>query len=185
MTEHLAAYPAPAIFVGALLFGETVIVPAAALAAHGRWTIPAVIGWAFAGTVTADIAWFVAANRSLGRFARDLDQRREHSDALAWLGRRAGARPARTLLFVKFVYGTRILSIAYLSSRGVSGREFVLYDAVGTAIWLAVIVPVGWLVGRGVAGARSPTGARAMRWTSASATPAPTSSSSPTPTHAA
>lgn len=113
------------------------------------------IGYAFAGTLTADIAWFAAANRSLGRFARDLDQRREHSDALAWLDRRSGVRPARMLLFVKFVYGTRILSIAYLSSRGVSGRDFVLYDAIGTAVWLAAIVPAGWLVGRGVSGAAS------------------------------
>lgn len=153
--EHLAAYAAPVIFVGALVFGETVIIPAAALAAHGHWTVPAVVGWAFAGTVTADALWFAAAHGAFGRVASRFPPGGAHPEALAWLDRRAGHRPARLLLFVKFVYGTRILSIAYLASRDVRAREFVLFDAVGTAVWLAVIVPVGWFVGRGVAGAAS------------------------------
>ncbi len=155
MIEQLANYHAPIIFLGALLFGETVIIAAAALAAQGHWSVEAVFAWAFLGTVVADVGWFAVAERSLGRLTRMAEGEDRRARTLAWLQRRTGSRPFLVLLFIKFLYGTRILTILYLSMREVRTRDFVGYDAAGTVVWLVVIVSIGWLVGKGVAGAGS------------------------------
>lgn len=138
------------VFVGTFFLGESVILASAALAAQGSWSVWAVAGWAFAGTVLSDAVWFSVAARGLRGLRRD-PRRAERLDRhAARLDRWTGQRPHRALLFVKFVYGTRILSISYLSLRGVPRQRFVTFDAVGTLVWLAVIVPLGYLGGRGL-----------------------------------
>ena len=54
------------------------------------------------------------------------------------------------LLFIKFLYGTRILTILYLSMQRLRLGTFLLFDLIGTMLWLAVIVSLGYLVGRSV-----------------------------------
>ena len=142
-----------AVFVGTFLLGESVILAAAAMAGQGTWPVTWVAGWAFAGTVISDVAWFTAANRGIAALGRNPERARKLDVHARRLDRWTGARPCRALLFIKFVYGTRILSIAYLSLRKVSRRRFASFDAAGTAIWLAVIIPIGYLAGRGLGSA--------------------------------
>jgi len=64
-----------------------------------------------------------------------------------------GQKPFLALLFIKFLYGTRILTILYLSIRKVHYPTFFLFNTIGTVFWLLVMIFVGWLVGRGTADA--------------------------------
>lgn len=154
--RHMFALSLPtgswAVFVGTFFLGESVILASAALAAQGSWSVWAVAGWAFAGTVLSDAVWFSAAGRGVRGLRGDPGRAERLDRHVARLDRWTGQRPHRALLFVKFVYGTRILSISYLSVRGVPLRRFVTFDAAGTLIWLAVIVPLGYLGGRGLSG---------------------------------
>ena len=61
-----------------------------------------------------------------------------------------GARPHLALLFIKAVYGTRILTIIYLSIRRVNFLRFLIFDAIGTAWWVGVIVLFGFLAGKSI-----------------------------------
>jgi len=56
-----------------------------------------------------------------------------------------------SLLFIKFLYGTRIMAILYLSMRRMRFLTFLLFNTIGTIIWLVAIILVGWLAGKGVA----------------------------------
>jgi membrane protein DedA with SNARE-associated domain len=151
MEGVLAAHHAWLIFFGAFLFGETLIIPAAALAAQGQLSPWAVGGWAYLGTVVSDTLWFRLAGLAGRHLSNHEGSRRRYLTVLAWLDRRFGARPERALLFVKFVYGTRIATIIYLSARKLKLRLFVAYNASGAVLWVVVIVTVGWLAGRGLA----------------------------------
>jgi len=147
--ETLALHKSWIVFVGTFFLGESVVLTSSALAAHGSWSVAAVAMWAFAGTVLSDTVWFRSAAMGLDRWSAG--ERGERMVRLsARLDRLGGDRPYRALLFVKFVYGTRIASLAYMAARGVPLRKFVTFDAIGTGLWLAVMIPLGWLIGRGL-----------------------------------
>jgi membrane protein DedA with SNARE-associated domain len=143
----LTTYQLPGIFLGTFCFGETVVIAATLLAVRGYWNASDVFIAAFAGTVTSDAAWYLLGHhvhRLLAGRSRTVPVRRR---LLARLDRMTGRRPFLALLFVKFLYGTRILTIVYLAARKIGFKTFVLFDALGTAIWLAVLLPVAWTAG--------------------------------------
>lgn len=149
MLSTLALHKSWIVFVGTFFLGESVVLVSAALAATGTWSVWAVVGWAFAGTVISDTAWFRTARLGLGRWTSDSGRAARLALTTRRLDRLSGAHPHRALLFVKFVYGTRIASIAYMALRQVPAGRFVVFDSIGTAVWLAVMVPLGWAIGMG------------------------------------
>ncbi|MEO7803353.1 MAG: VTT domain-containing protein [Actinomycetota bacterium] len=152
MLDLLSQHHAWIVFFGAFLFGETLIIPAAAVAAQGHFNIFAVAGSAYAGTVISDAMWFMSA-RPVSRFLDKSARRRaSYEQVLGWVSRRFGERPERALLFIKFVYGARLATIVYLSLRRLALKRFVVLNGVGAACWIVVIVTIGWLAGRGVGG---------------------------------
>ena len=146
--ETLTLYQMPAFFLGALLFGETVILAGSFLAAQGLWSAWTVFWLAFLGTLAADSLWFLYGQKILSFFHRWELYRRGSEKFLAALEKITGARPHLALLFIKAVYGTRILTIIYLSIRKVNFLTFIIFDAIGSAWWLAIIVLFGFLAGR-------------------------------------
>ena len=146
----LTVFRAPAIFAGAFLFGETVILTAAFLAAQGLWSLAEVFWLSLAGTVVSDAIWFLFGQRIL-LFSRKWDRHREQGTRLlVALEGITGRRPFLSLLFIKFLYGTRILTILYLSMRKIGFLIFVVFDTAGTVLWLAVVMAVGWLAGKSI-----------------------------------
>ena len=65
------------------------------------------------------------------------------------LNKKVGNRPYLSIFVIKFLYGTRVLTIVYLSLRKISFWKFLFFDVLSTIVWLCVIVPVGFFVGKG------------------------------------
>lgn len=147
--ESLALHKSWIVFVGTFFLGESVVLTASALAAQGSWSVMVVAAWAFAGTVASDTLWFRTARAGLDRWSTGKRAERL-ARATFRLDRLAGDHPHRALTFVKFVYGTRVASIVYMAIRQVPATTFVLFDSIGTAIWLAVMIPIGWGIGLGL-----------------------------------
>ncbi len=154
METLLAQHHAWIIFFGTFFLGETIILAAAALAAQGHFSVWSVVVWSYLGTVISDGGWFLLA-RPAARYLKSGARRERYDKVLAWLDRRFGARPERSLLFIKFVYGTRIATIVYLSLRRIGLWVFLRLNGLGTAMWLSVVVTVGWMAGKGI-GSLSP-----------------------------
>lgn len=150
-TGWLASYHAWIILVGTFFFGDTVVLTAAGLAAHGQWPVASVVGYSFLGTVISDTMWFTLADRTMHKIRGDSDRAAAFDRLTTRLDGWVGEYPQFGLLFVKFLWGTRTLSIVYMASRKLPTQRFILFDAMGTAIWLGVLVPIGWLAGKGVA----------------------------------
>ena len=146
----LATYQLPAVFFGAFFFGETVILTAAFLAGQGTWSIESVFWLSFAGTVISDSLWFLLGQTFFKFTKRWEKYQDQYQTFLIKLEKITGQRPFLSLLFIKFLYGTRILTIIYLSIRKVRYFTFLLFNTIGTVLWLSVMILVGWLVGRGV-----------------------------------
>lgn len=55
------------------------------------------------------------------------------------------------MLTVKFLYGTRVITIFYLAKKKISYGKFLYYDSFSTIAWIFGIGAVGYFVGLGVA----------------------------------
>ncbi len=152
LLDSLALHQSWIIFVGTLFLGESVLIAYAALSAQGGWPVTTVAVWAFAGTLVADTVWFLSARAGLGRWASDPARSSRLTRLGTFLDRFTGPHPHRALLATKFFYGSRVAAIAYMALRGVKTGKFLVFDAIGTALWLAVMIPIGWAVGAGLGG---------------------------------
>lgn len=140
----IARYGLFAIFAGAGLEGEAVVVTGGVLAHKGLLPFWGVAACAAAGSLLIDQFWFFA-----GRFFRDrrwvrrVRERPAFRRALALLERHA----TLFILAFRFVYGIRTVSpIAIGTSRVATGR-FVALNAVAAAVWGPVITAAGYFLG--------------------------------------
>lgn len=146
----LYAYEFPALFFGGFFLGETVIIPAAFLAGQDILSLYSVFGVTFLGTIIADMLWFFAGP-SLFRFAHRFEWIAARSESvLSGVQALYADQPFRALLASKFVYGTRILTIIYLSFEKVSAIRFLIVNLISTFVWLVAIVAIGWLAGKSI-----------------------------------
>jgi len=119
---------------------------AGALSAAGGAPMAAVLVAAVAGSLIADLAWYMAAAR-LGRRVLVLlckislspDSCVRQTESLF------GRFGATALLFAKFVPGLGYVAVALSGITGVNLPVFLLLDAIGAAAYLAVPIVIGRL----------------------------------------
>ena len=149
--QPLASSPLllPAIFVGTFFLGETVILAGIVLAAAHVLPVPALFVLSLLGTLSSDLVWFLFGHR-LVALARHWERlRSRYESAMAAVERAEHGRGFYYLLFFKFVYGIRIVTIIYTSLRRITLRRFVVLDALGSAAYLAVLIGVGLMLCHG------------------------------------
>ena len=150
LPQWVSAIPVlPAIFVGTFFFGETVVLAGIVLAAAGAVPVQALVGLALLGTLASDLVWFFCGQRLVHFARRWRPVRVRYDQAMATMEQVDDGRRFYYLLFYKFVYGIRIVTIVYASLRRIRLRRFLLLDAVGSAAYLVVLVGVGLLLCQG------------------------------------
>ena len=53
------------------------------------------------------------------------------------------------LLLAKYIYGTRILTIFYVSLKELAFGKFLVYSSISAVCWIIPICTIGWLAGKG------------------------------------
>lgn len=149
--EFLSQYDASIIFLGSVFFGESVIIAASYVAAQGVWGIPLVFIYAFLGTILSDSLWFWIGKKLSKWLHTKPSFQKKYQRYTPFIEKIGGKKPFLVLLFIKFLYGTRIITIVYLSIRRIPFSKFLLFNSIGTAIWLCVIIAIGWGVEKGLA----------------------------------
>ena len=148
--EMLIAYQKWAIFLGSFLFAESVVFTASFLSAQGFWPPLAVFWFALLGTVLSDLFWYFGGMYFLKITHQWSLFQNGYNKLSAFVDKITKHKPFLVLIFIKFLYGTRFLILIYISTRGVKLKTFLFYDIFGTLLWLYVIIPIGWLAGKGV-----------------------------------
>ena len=123
-----------------------ILVVTAALSARGAYNVPQLIAVSVIACLLADYAWFRAGAR-FGRrvltlmcrisLSPDSCVRQTESIYERW--------GAPSLLIAKFVPGFGAVATAMAGVVGVSPLAFVLFDAMGAAIWTGVAAALGWI----------------------------------------
>jgi membrane protein DedA with SNARE-associated domain len=144
----VASYGQWSVLIGSFFFGESVIISSGFLSATGLWPIQNVYILALIGTIVSDSVWFLCGHLLLSKTQRLQQSSERYTRIITKIERVTGDKPFLILLFIKFLYGTRILTIVYLAHRKMRFATFVLFDFLGTIFWLGIMLGIGWLAGR-------------------------------------
>lgn len=143
--QLVAEYGYLAVFLGALLEGETVLVLAGFAAHQGYLSLPLVMVTALCAGTLGDQACFLLGRRYGSALLR-------HYPRLA-----AGTQRVNDLLLryqlpvmlgLRFMYGLRIAGPIALGMSGVRPWRFVLFNLIGAAIWAPLVAGIGYLFGQ-------------------------------------
>ncbi|RSU46611.1 DedA family protein [Sphingomonas sp. S-NIH.Pt15_0812] len=145
LPELIAHYGLPALFVGAAVEGETVVVAGGVAAHQGLLPLAGAMIATATGSFAADQAWFAA-----GRHFRDhrrVQQARAKpafARAIRWLER----YPIGFIFAFRFLYGLRTVSPIAIGTTRVPARTFVLVNALSAAVWGVIFTSIGYLFGQ-------------------------------------
>jgi membrane protein DedA with SNARE-associated domain len=150
---HSPLYIALFVAISVALLGEIAILTAFGFAAQGYMPMITAFACAFIGIMAADSFWFFSGRvilKLLHHFKIVEHYERGTMMVSALLERLVGRHIFLSLLFTKFLYGTRALALVYLATRRLSVSLFVLFNSLGTIIFLLVLLLIGWPLGREV-----------------------------------
>jgi membrane protein DedA with SNARE-associated domain len=140
----IAKYGLAALFLGAGLEGETVVVAGGLLAHKGLLPLPGAMAAAAAGSFVADQIFFSAGRYFRGQaWVKRVQQKPLFAKALALLER----HPIGFIFAFRFIYGFRTISPVAIGTTQVETKLFVIINAVAAVVWGIVFTGVGYLFG--------------------------------------
>lgn len=136
----IAEYGLAALFLGAGVEGETVVLAGGLLAHRGLVSLPGAMAATAAGSFVADQLFFTARRhfRDHG-WVRRMHQRPIFARALGWLER----YPIGFIFAFRFIYGFRMISPVAIGTSKVSTRLFVILNALAALVWGTVFTTIG------------------------------------------
>ncbi|MFC2972910.1 DedA family protein [Azotobacter bryophylli] len=145
LMQLVAEYGYLAVFLGALLEGETVLVLAGYAAHQGYLSLPLVVVTALCAGALGDQGFFLVGRR----YGTALLQRYPKLEAGAQRVDRMLVRfQTPVILGIRFMYGLRVAGPIALGMSAVPTWRFVLFNLIGAAIWAPLVVGTGYLFGQ-------------------------------------
>ena len=140
MEEFITRYGLVAVFVGAAIEGDMVVILSGVAAHLQLLPFPAalVVGWL--GAVVADCVWY-ALGRSRAAQARQTKAYRLVGPRIEALVGRLGASE---IVIARWIFGTRVASMLFWGIHGLPFARFVVLDAIGCAIWATALTSLGY-----------------------------------------
>jgi membrane protein DedA with SNARE-associated domain len=128
--------------------GETAIIVGAVAAGHGRLNIIAVAMIAFSAAVTGDSLGYLIGRTGgrrlilrFGRYVRLTPSRLERVEAFM------GRHGPKVVIMARFVEGLRQLNGVVAGTTRMPWRQFVVFNAIGAALWVGVWSTAGYFAG--------------------------------------
>ncbi len=135
-----------------LVGGEAAIITLSFLSQQGYISLANVIIYGFIGAILADLIWYVVTKSKLIQKLKSWKKIKHHYENVEKKIESASHRKDFfILLTAKFVVGTRVVTILYLTLRKIRLSKFLLFSAITNAIWLGSMITIGVLAGRGFA----------------------------------
>lgn len=132
--------------IGAPIPAVPTLIVAGALAARGRLSLLPLLVAALVASVVADTVWYLIGRwkghkvlRVLCRISLSPDSCVRQTESLF------ERRGAFSLLFAKFVPGFNTVAPPLAGTMGTSLPSFLLWDSLGSLLWIGAGVAVGWI----------------------------------------
>src|SRR3989338_11494329 len=136
------------VSLAALLGGEELLIFFSILSGHGLLSIWAVAVIGFLGILISDIFWFfIARTKTFERLKNKSKRYALYKHATNIIKKFSHENDFLYLLFTKFLYGLRIISVLRVSRRKKSFWMFLLLDALAILILSAIMLFRSWFIG--------------------------------------
>jgi membrane protein DedA with SNARE-associated domain/rhodanese-related sulfurtransferase len=153
LIELVQHYGLAFVFVNVLLLQAGLPVPAwptliitGALAARSPYTLAGLLGTAVAASAIGNFAWYVAGRRLGGGVLKTLCRVSLSPDSCVRQTESIFERfGAPSLMFAKFVPGFASVATAMAGVVRIPPWRFVLFDAIGAALWSGVAIALGFV----------------------------------------
>lgn len=147
LIASIGTYGGVAVFLVVLFFGETAIFISLLLSQQGVLSLSQVFIYATLGGLTADIFWFIVGRyfpkRMVPRFMNNMVLGPVNS----FLESVTKDRIFLSILFLKFFIGARLAIILFMSRQKMTFFKFLIYDVVGTILYMIIFTGIGILFG--------------------------------------
>jgi membrane protein DedA with SNARE-associated domain len=153
IVSFIASYPLLKyliVFLGAGFGGEVAVISLAFLSAQGVFTLPLFLGVSFLGTLFSDSLWFLLGRTKVAE--KIVDHRYAvNTIVVIFEAVKKISRGSHLLAFIfaKFLIGTRIVVIFYVSKTRIILKKFLQNDIPAIIIWLFTLGLIGYLSGLG------------------------------------
>ncbi|MBB4566719.1 DedA family protein [Rhizobium leucaenae] len=143
----IARYGLLAIFLGAAIEGETMVILGGVFSHRHLMTYWNAAAAACAGSFIADQTLFF-----IGRYARHYPrvQKIIAKPAFARVTHLLERHPTGFIFSFRFIYGLRAISPVAIGMSGVSAIKFALINAAAALIWGLLFTGIGYLFGQGI-----------------------------------
>lgn len=136
-----------AVLFGSMIEGESIILTASFLAAHGYMSITKVAIISFLGTLIADQGLFFIGRRYGPSLFKKFPRFHAPAERAFRLLRKWDTV---YILVFRFIYGIRIISPLVIGSSGIGIGRFVILNLVSAIVWTSASCGAGYLFGEAV-----------------------------------
>ena len=145
--DLIRQYGYVAVALGAFAEGETVLLFAGYGAQRGWLQWPLVVAVAAVAATLGDQLFFFLGHSFGPQILTRFPRLQAHMPRVqSMLERNA----PWAIISVRFLYGMRIAGPVLIGMAGVAPRRFIVFNAIGAALWAPLITGLGWFFGAGM-----------------------------------
>ncbi|NCN99412.1 hypothetical protein COU62_03255 [Candidatus Pacearchaeota archaeon CG10_big_fil_rev_8_21_14_0_10_35_219] len=143
------AYSYLLYFIAGLFTGEAGIVFLMVLVVHGTIPFLPMILLFLLGALVIDIVIYIIATKGLSKLKK-YHLISKGSEKLGMvIDKYVRGNEFYAILIAKFLQGTNLVLLVYLSVEKLDYKKYIKYDLLATLIWITEMAIIGWLVGQG------------------------------------
>jgi membrane protein DedA with SNARE-associated domain len=144
MHDFIMQFGYPALFLGSLLEGESVLIAAGFLARRGYLDLNLVMLFALAGTYTADVTiYFLGRKKGQGIISK-FPVAKKYYPKVETLFDKYGIW---AIFITRYLYGFRLASAATLGLMKMRKRKYLPFNFLSCMIWAILIGSLGYMFG--------------------------------------
>ncbi len=136
------------LILSGILGGEEVIISLVFLSAMGLFPLWWILIFVTLGEFISDFTIFSLAKLKFFHKFKKIERiTRLYEKADKFIVKVSKKSTFLTILYSKFIYGTRIFTLVYLSSKKTRWKKFILSEFLVLIAWMSITVTVGWFAG--------------------------------------
>jgi membrane protein DedA with SNARE-associated domain len=133
------------------MISEELVIFLSILSGKGEILLLLVFLGALTGSFIADQIYFYVGKANIIHKIKNHHKCKNTIEKLPGFIKRIGERNIFLEIFVtKFIYGTRAAAVISISHKKIPYRKFIISDFFAIFCWALIIVPAGYLAGRGI-----------------------------------
>ena len=142
--NFVSTYGYPAVFIGTLLEGETILVIAGFLAHRGYLKLYVVILLAFLGTLLSDRILFFIGRLNGKKLIKKYNFIKSR---MVRINKFLDSNENYVMFGFRFIYGLRIITPLVLGTSKVNSKKFVIFNIISAFVWAIAFGIAGYLIG--------------------------------------